>query len=478
MVAGGHRHKEVKAYTTFSSVVSRDSVRLALLIASLNGLSVLAADIGNAYLNAPNREKVHTVCSPSLFGPENEGRIAIITRALYGLKSAGAAWRYHFSNFIEEQLGYTNTLADPDVYRKPMLKTDGTKYYSYLVVYVDDILCIHEKPESVMDQISEGFRLKEKACIPKLYLGTDVRQFEIEPQQSEYKETCWSLGSVSYLKEAIKVAERHMKQHDIQPTLTRNTGRRTPFNNHTYRPELDESPMCSDELVTIYQNLIGILRWTCELGRIDILHEVSLLSQYLASPRYGHLVQACNIFVYLKHHDRSWLTLDHSRFDIEWVPRNGDDVHPSERARSLRDIYTDAEDECPHNMPEARGEAVDITCFVDADHAGNKVTRRSHTGILIFVNMAPIIWYSKRQNTVESSTFGSEFVALRIATDLIESLRYKLRMFGVPIDGPARVLCDNESVCKSSMNVESTLKKKHCSIAYHRVRVLLYKFPS
>ena len=60
------------------------------------------------------------------------------------------------------------------------------------------------------------------------------------------------------------------------------------------------------------------------------------------------------------------------------------------------------------------------------------------------MNRAPVIWYSKRQNTVETSTFGSEFIALRISTEMIEGLRYKLRMFGVPIDVPANVLGDNQ----------------------------------
>ena len=102
-----------------------------------------------------------------------------------------------------------------------------------------------------------------------------------------------------------------------------------------------------------------------------------------------------------------------------------------------------------------------ILCFGDANHAGDKVTQQSHTGIIIFVNRALIIWYSKQQNTVETSTFGSEFVATRIAVVLIESLRYKLRMFGVPIDGATNVYCDN---------VESTIKRKHNAIAYHCVR--------
>ena len=84
--------------------------------------------------------------------------------------------------------------------------------------------------------------------------------------------------------------------------------------------------------------------------------------------------------------------------------------------------------------------------------------------------MAPIIWFSKRQTTVETSTFGSEFVALKTATEMIIALRYKLRMFGIPIDGPANTMCDNEAVYKSSSIADSRLKKKSNSICYHMCR--------
>jgi hypothetical protein len=124
----------------------------------------------------------------------------------------------------------------------------------------------------------------------------------------------------------------------------------------------------------------------------------------------------------------------------------------------------------PPKMPAARGNSVRISCFVDADHAGNVVTRRSHTGILVFVNNALISWFSKRQNTVECSTFGSEFVALRIVVEQLEALRYKLRMFGVPIDGPGDVYCDNQSVVDSSSLPHRTLQKKHNAICFHKVR--------
>lgn len=121
-------------------------------------------------------------------------------------------------------------------------------------------------------------------------------------------------------------------------------------------------------------------------------------------------------------------------------------------------------------MPEPLGNHVEVSCFVDADHAANLVTRRSIMGILFFINSAPIVWYSKRQNTIESSTFGSEFIALKMAVEMNEGLRYKLRMMGVPLRGPTNVFCDNKSVVTNSTLPQSTLKCKHNSILYHKTR--------
>ena len=186
-----------------------------------------------------------------------------------------------------------------------------------------------------------------------------------------------------------------------------------------------------------------------------------LLAQYLVQPRVGHLGQVFHIFAYLKAHARSRIILDDAKpivdetqfVKVDWTA-----------------FYLDATEAILPNAPEPRGKDILISCFVDADHAGNQITRRSHTGIIIFCNRAPIVWYSKRQNTVETSTFGSEFIAARIAVELIEALRYKLRMFGIPIDGPTNLYCDNHGVVINSSKPESTLKKKHNSIAYHRVR--------
>ena len=91
-------------------------------------------------------------------------------------------------------------------------------------------------------------------------------------------------------------------------------------------------------------------------------------------------------------------------------------------------------------------------------------------GVLILLNKALIIWYSKRQNTVETLMFCSEFIAMKTAVEMIEGLRYKLQMMGIKIDGSTNVFCDNKSVVMNTMRPESTLKKKHNAIAYHHVR--------
>jgi hypothetical protein len=88
--------------------------------------------------------------------------------------------------------------------------------------------------------------------------------------------------------------------------------------------------------------------------------------------------------------------------------------------------------------------------------------------VIIYVNKAPILWYSKHQNTVETSTFGSEYCAMKIAIDMIEGLQYKLRMMGIPLNGPTSFFCDNQSVVKNTTAPESVLKKQHNAIAYHR----------
>ena len=111
-----------------------------------------------------------------------------------------------------------------------------------------------------------------------------------------------------------------------------------------------------------------------------------------------------------------------------------------------------------------------ITTYVDADHARDQLTRRSVTGILILLNNTPISWYSKRQKTVESSTYGSELVASRIAVEKIIALRYFLHMLGCNLEPCSSMLGDNMAVVLNTTIPSSAIKKKHLACNYHKVR--------
>ena len=452
-VTGGHQTEPSKDIT-FASVVSRDSIRITFLIAALNDLEILSADISGAYLNAPCGEKVYTIAGKE-FGPDKEGRPVLIKRALYGLRSSGKAWRDHMAATLRDY-GYSSCKADPDVWMRPKTKPDGFKYWSYILVYTDDILIIDHEPKVAMDHIASRYTLKPGSVKePDSYLGSQVSKFYIDGADDPEKPR-WAMSSEKYVKQAVTDVETELAKID-QCLPTKVT---TPV-SQGYRPELDQSKELDSRRAQYYQSLIGVLRWICELGRLDILVAVSMLSRYVVSPREGHLQQLFHIFAYLKHHKRSKMVFDdtepvfdESRFKVcDWS-----------------EFYPDAEEAIPHNVPEERGHGVLTSCFVDSDHAGCRATRRSHTGVILFLNKAPVMWYSKCQNTVETSTFGSEFCALKTAIDMIEGLRYKLRMMGIPVNGPTSVFCDNESVVKNSTAPESMLKKRHNAIAYHRAR--------
>jgi hypothetical protein len=294
--------------------------------------------------------------------------------------------------------------------------------------------------------------LKEPASDPKHFLGAVIKPWSIPGDSRKI----WSMTATKYIEEALRNLKIELDKSGVhlvgKPATPMRTG---------YRPELDTTALLPPEQANYYMSLIGVLRWAVELGRVDIHVDVALLSSHMAAPRIGHMEQVLHIFSYLKNHLNSSLVFDPNI--VAWD-------ESMFKKYDWTDFYKDACEAIPSNAPPPRGNEVQTNAFVDASHASNKVTGRSHTGILIFLNMAPIIWYSKKQNTVESSTFGSEFVAMRIGVEMLESLRYKLRMFGIPLEGSANVFCDNQSVVINASIPSSTLKKKHNAIAYHKVR--------
>ena len=379
-----------------------------------------------------------------------------MTRALYGLKSSGASWRATLISTLYD-MGFVDTRADACVLRRKARKESGEEYYELILVYVDDILLVSANPQPVLDEIDSHYKIKAGSVgEPSLYLGAQVYKHSL-PDGS----WAWGMTSEKYLTNAVKIVEQMLVDDGDGKHLK--TTARVPIVS-TYKPELDTSPELGPELTSRYQQMVGILRWAVELGRVDIYLEVSLMSQYLASPREGHLEALYHVFAFLKKHLKLKMVFDPKDVRLD------ETCFPQIPIDEWKEFYGEVAEELPIGMPEPLGRPIKITCFVDADHAGNVVTRRSHTGVLLFMQNAPVLWFSKRQNTVKTSSFGSEFVALRIAKEMIVSMRYKLRMFGVPVVEPADVLCDNRGVVKNTSIPSSVLTKRHNAINYHAVR--------
>ena len=264
-----------------------------------------------------------------------------------------------------------------------------------LLVYVDDCLVVSHAADAVMRAIGKEFEIKDgKWGPPEFYLGAGVEQFTVKGEKY------WSMRSDKYVKNAVQTVKGLLKEdgRELKGGKRHHAG---PLPTG-YKPELDVTRECDEEHASRFRQIIGILRWAVELGRLDILLEVSIMSQFQANPREGHLEALYLIVFYLHKNPMKRMVFDprKPRVDEQYFNTGAD----------WKEFYGDIEEEDPPHMPEPLGRSVRMSCFVDANHAGNVITRRSHTGILIMLNNAPIIAFSKRQNTVESATCGSELV--------------------------------------------------------------------
>ncbi len=263
------------------------------------------------------------------------------------MRSSGKSFRDYLAKNLRE-MGYESSKADPDFWMRPDVKSDGTEYYRYVICYVDDVAATMEHPNEFMTELSKRFTLKEGSVEePTLYLGADVVKWYIAESEEPGK-VRWALASTKYTKRAIADLEIELEA----------VGKRLPTKVTTpltsgYRPELDQSDDLNPERQNYYQGLIGVLRWITELGRLDILLPVSMMSRYLVAARIGHLDQLFHMFAYLKRYDASTMVFDDSEphFDESRF-----------RCCDWSEYYPGAEEAIPDGMPVAKGRS--IACHV------------------------------------------------------------------------------------------------------------------
>ena len=425
----------------YSGVVSLEAIRIGFVIAALNELKVCAGDIGNAFLYGKTKEKVYIIAGPE-FG-EHQGKRMIIEKGLYGLRSLSARFHEHLSEKLRK-MGYTPSKADADLWIK-----DCGSHNEYLATYVDDILSFSKNPMDVIQELKNDYIMKGVGE-PEYYLGGNVETLHESWHQ---KEIYTALSAQTYVENVTKKIEK-MIGSEIRTF-------KTPMAEN-YHPENDESPLLDEINHTKFRAMIGSGNWAITLGRIDINYAISSLARFSMAPREGHITAIKRVFGYLKKFPKGKIIIDKNYPDYSNFTITNHD--------NWKEFYPDAEEELPENLPTIRGKSMTITAFVDADHAHDQVTRRSVTGIIVFLNNTPIKWMSKRQKTVETSTYGSELVAARIATEMIIETRFTIRSLGINIEGPSLLLGDNMSVILNTSVPSSMLKKKHNAIAYHRIR--------
>jgi len=199
------------------------------------------------------------------------------------------------------------------------------------------------------------------------------------------------------------------------------------------------------------------------LGRIDICYAVSSLSRFCAAPREGHYKRLLRLWGYLKKYPDKAVAID-ARDPIF------DPKEPVEFEPDFGDQYGYASEDMDPMFPEPIYDELTVSIFFDSDHAHDKKTGRSISGIIVLVGRTPIIWKSKRQGAIQTSTYGAEFCAMRLATEEAHTIRYMLRSLGLKVEKPCYVYGDNLGVIQNATTPEGTLKKKHVALSYHFVR--------
>ena len=166
---------------------------------------------------------------------------------------------------------------------------------------------------------------------------------------------------------------------------------------------MDTSDLLDDDGTQLYQSLIGAMQWAVSLTQLDIATAVMTLSGFRIASWVGHLERVKRVYGYISQFKDAAIHFRTNKPDYSSLSEQNFD--------GMSSVYGDNRAPIPHDIPKPLGKIVRITHFVDANLFHDMITGRSISGIIDLLNQTPIDWFSKRQATVETATYGSEFVA-------------------------------------------------------------------
>jgi hypothetical protein len=227
-------------------------------------------------------------------------------------------------------------------------------------------------------------------------------------------------------------------------------------------PEVDTSELLAPDDIAKYLTMIGQLQWLVTLGRFDVFSAVTTMSRFRVAPRKGHLERLQRIYGYVLETKQAAIRVRVEEPEYSMFPDQVFDWAYS--------VYGEVMELTPDDAPEPLGKPVVLSTYVDANLYHDLVNGRALSAVLHLINQTPFDWFCKRQATVETATFASEFVAARSAVEQIIDIRTTLRYLGVPIRGKTYMFGDNQSVVTNSTLPHSQLSKRHQALSYHKVR--------
>ena len=262
---------------------------------------------------------------------------------------------------------YERCLADHDLWYKADVYPDGEPYYRYILLYCDDCLSIGLDAAKELEKLDHYFQMKPGSIgDPDVYLGNKLRT-TVLPNGV----VAWGMSSSKYVQEAVANVERFLQSHPAMGKKLKSKVK-SPWPSG-YEPELDTSDELNAEDANFYQHLIGVLHWIVELGRVDVIAEMSMLASYLCNPREGHMDTALHLYSWLKKNHNARLVMDPSYPEIDqdnFIRRDWDN------------FYGDVKEELPPDMPKPLGKDVDLRLYVDSSHANDKVQQEIQNRIL------------------------------------------------------------------------------------------------
>ena len=338
-------------------------------------------------------------------------------------------------------MGFYPSKAEPDIW----MRANGD-VYEYIGVYVDDLAIVARNPKEITDTLlgKYGFKLKGTGPI-SFHLGMDfVRD----------SDGVMCITPKKYIDKMIASYEQMLGTKPNQKFSS-------PLEKGDH-PEMDDSEFLNGTEMQQYQSLIGAMQWAVSIGRFDITTAIMTLSGFHAMPQCGHMERAKRIYGYL-----AWM--EHAMIHVHMKEPDYSAL-PVQEFKWAHTVYGNVSEIVPDDAPLPLGKYVTLTHYFDASNLyHDMLTGRSVTGILHLMNKTPNKWYSKKQATVETATYGSKFIAARTCVDQIIDLHTSLHYLGVPVHDTSYVFGDNKTVCDSATIPHAKLHKCHNALSFHRV---------